>query len=618
MGSGHRLSGGFSSTASPQAAALLAQATQNLTLGNVAAAEQVLAALLNTCPAEPEALHLLALVRHRQRRLAEAEELHRQSLNLRPEQPHVCFALGNALHQRRQFAKAIAAFQDAVRLRPHYLEAHFNLAVVLQESGDLPAAERSYRRALWLQPGLTPAMQGLAGVLIDLGRPDEALPLLRRVLADTREPEKAAALEHALSLAHQMQHQHEQALVHNTRALALKPDLAIAQSARADLLQQAGRTDEALQAYRAAIDRNPLNMAAHTGLNMLLYRLQRDDEFLRSFDASAVRNNAQLPIGKANLLMRIERFAEAQEEFLRALAIEPENLRATMGLAAAQSGLKNFDDAIATFGKGVALQPDDANLLTGFAATLLQARDAEKAREIALRALALQPYNQSGLSILGLAHRALNDERDEALSGYDEFVRVFDLAPPDGFADIAQFNADLGAHLEKFQTDAREHIDQTVRGGTRAATGLFGAGHTLVERLRKRIDEALRHYIDELREAKDHPFLGRRTRAFGFSGSWSSRLCDRGYHINHIHPAGWISSAYYISVPGEAADPTSKQGWLKFGEPPWDIGLPDPVKRAVEPRPGRLVLFPSYMWHGTIPFRSEQLRSTIAFDVVPR
>jgi hypothetical protein len=38
----------------------------------------------------------------------------------------------------------------------------------------------------------------------------------------------------------------------------------------------------------------------------------------------------------------------------------------------------------------------------------------------------------------------------------------------------------------------------------------------------------------------------------------------------------------------------------------------------VQPRVGTLVLFPSYMWHGTVPFRSTQARTTIAFDVVPR
>jgi len=38
---------------------------------------------------------------------------------------------------------------------------------------------------------------------------------------------------------------------------------------------------------------------------------------------------------------------------------------------------------------------------------------------------------------------------------------------------------------------------------------------------------------------------------------------------------------------------------------------------SVRPEVGLLVLFPSYFWHGTLPFHSEQLRLTVAFDVVP-
>ena len=64
-------------------------------------------------------------------------------------------------------------------------------------------------------------------------------------------------------------------------------------------------------------------------------------------------------------------------------------------------------------------------------------------------------------------------------------------------------------------------------------------------------------------------------------------------------------------------DETARQGWLKFGELFFDVALKNPVRRAVQPVPGRLVLFPSYMWHGTIPFQDAQPRTTIAFDAVP-
>ena len=39
-----------------------------------------------------------------------------------------------------------------------------------------------------------------------------------------------------------------------------------------------------------------------------------------------------------------------------------------------------------------------------------------------------------------------------------------------------------------------------------------------------------------------------------------------------------------------------------------------PAQHFVKPVPGKLVLFPSYMWHGTVPFTGEDPRLAIAFD----
>ena len=105
-------------------------------------------------------------------------------------------------------------------------------------------------------------------------------------------------------------------------------------------------------------------------------------------------------------------------------------------------------------------------------------------------------------------------------------------------------------------------------------------------------------------------------RGFRFAGSWSSRLGDAGFHVNHVHPEGWISSCYYVGVPHVVKNEKEKQGWIKFGEPSFDTGLSP--RRVLQPVPGRLVLFPSYMWHGTIPFHDASPRMTIAFDAVPR
>jgi hypothetical protein len=57
-------------------------------------------------------------------------------------------------------------------------------------------------------------------------------------------------------------------------------------------------------------------------------------------------------------------------------------------------------------------------------------------------------------------------------------------------------------------------------------------------------------------------------------------------------------------------------GWIRFGQPPPELGLDLPHTAQLEPRPGRLVLFPSTMWHATVPFEEGE-RLVVAFDVRP-
>jgi hypothetical protein len=78
---------------------------------------------------------------------------------------------------------------------------------------------------------------------------------------------------------------------------------------------------------------------------------------------------------------------------------------------------------------------------------------------------------------------------------------------------------------------------------------------------------------------------------------------------------GWLSSAFYVALPAAVAD--GHQGWLQFDQPGIRTQPPLGPQRFVRPEPGLLVLFPSYMWHGTVPFSGDEPRLTIAFDLIP-
>jgi len=90
--------------------------------------------------------------------------------------------------------------------------------------------------------------------------------------------------------------------------------------------------------------------------------------------------------------------------------------------------------------------------------------------------------------------------------------------------------------------------------------------------------------------------------------------------LPHFHPQGWLSGCYYARIPERVeSSGDAHEGWIEFGRPAYHLPhTKEPKLRIVKPEEGLIVLFPSYMFHRTVPFESDDLRISFAFDVVPR
>jgi tetratricopeptide (TPR) repeat protein len=208
------------------------------------------------------------------------------------------------------------------------------------------------------------------------------------------------------------------------------------------------------------------------------------------------------------------------------------------------------------------------------------------------------------------AWRLTGDARIGWLEGDPRLVGVYDLV------DTLPVLAELAARLRGLHVAKNQPLEQSVRGGTQTEGTLFARIEPEIRALRAAIVAAVERHVAQLPPVdRTHPLLSApRGRPVRFSGSWSVRLSAQGHHANHIHPAGWLSSALYVALPEEGERGEAPAGWLSLGEPQAQLGLGLEPFRLVEPKPGRLVLFPSTMWHGTVPFeRGERL--TVAFDV---
>jgi tetratricopeptide (TPR) repeat protein len=594
----------------------LARANQSVQMQDMAAAERALASLSTLGLAgDPEVLNMLGAIRLSQGRFADAVPLLSQGRAAAPREPMLACNLGRALAALGRTAEAGEAFHAAIKLRPDFVDARFELGQLLYRSRNFGEAEKCFRQLLRIMPSHLHAKMALGAVLADDGRPQQAEVPLRRGLEEAADPRLKAQFHLRISMALRRQRKDEEALAACDEAQKLDPRVPDLALHRSEALENLRRPDEALAVLRDHLTRNPTDQAAHHIYNHLLYRLGRKEEFLKSYDRAP--QSRPLLLEKAFFLALEKRDDEAHAIYSAMLARDPGDPIAGIGAAGALSMMKRHDEAGVAYDALLARHGGSVDLYRRAAEPALLRGDPGKAAWLCEQALALEPGEGSCLALLSIASRMLEDGRDEDINRYDTLIRTFDLEPPNGFSDMAGFNAALNAALDHLHPETGEFLGQSLRGGTQTPDNLFGAGHALVEKLRTRIDQAVARYIADLKEDATHPFLSRRTRNFRYAGSWSSRLRDRGFHVNHLHPMGWISSCYYVAVPDAVRDETARQGWIKFGEPSFDAVLKDPIRHAVRPAAGRLVLFPSYMWHGTIPFHDATARTTIAFDVVP-
>ncbi|MEM9740554.1 MAG: 2OG-Fe(II) oxygenase family protein [Pseudomonadota bacterium] len=260
------------------------------------------------------------------------------------------------------------------------------------------------------------------------------------------------------------------------------------------------------------------------------------------------------------------------------------------------------------------LTPDAASVVDAFAVAKMMIGDAHSAlRAIEPMRLA-QPNNQYWIAHEATVLRLLGDPRYETLMDFDRFVRSYRLPVPEGYADSAAFNRALQAELETHHHASNHPLDQSLRLGTQTAQDLLAMESPAVRAYIKALKVPVSQYIAEIGQGHEHPLTARNTGQFTIKGCWSVRLTAGGHHVNHVHPQGWISSAYYVSVPSGQDE---RGGWIKFGQPPFETNPPMMPEKWVQPARGMLVLFPSYMWHGTHPIGAGEPRMTAPFDVVP-
>lgn len=383
-------------------------------------------------------------------------------------------------------------------------------------------------------------------------------------------------------------------------------------------LDHAGRGDEAKLTIEDGLRRWPVDAGLHRALAGLLWQRSSADEALQPLQRALAAHPREMPLRlvAADLWRSMGSPGHALRLLEGGLAMAPDSSTLLTSIGVLLDDLGRLDEARTHLEAAVARAPAAIQPRRNLIPTLLRLADAPAALRLATDLSGQFPDDQQLIAWRATALRMLGDPRYRQLYDYERLVRASQLTPPPEFTDIRAFNALFAAELTRLHRASRHPLAQSLRGGTQTSRNLR-ADNPLVAAFFAMLDAPIRDYMADLRrEDAAHP-VDRRVRAgYRIAGSWSVKLEPGGFHVNHVHPQGWLSSAYYVELPGITPGEDARAGWLKFGEPAVAIPGCGP-EHFVQPRPGLLVLFPSYVWHGTVPFGTGGRRLTAAFDVLP-
>ncbi|MDD2760148.1 MAG: tetratricopeptide repeat protein [Methylomonas sp.] len=520
-------------------------------------------------PSELQALHLL--VQSGQLPLAEVQA---QALLARyPKSLAVLNLLGMCQQGRGKLREAAGSFRKMLVLDPRIAEIHFNLGAINTQLNDVKAAVACYRKALQLNPELTVAHFNLGALLQQQGALREAGAHYRQAVA--QQPEFAEAwanwgtvlqLEGDLVAAEQCYR----------KVLALQPDARGFLNLGTVLYGQ-GEHPAAIAAFKEVLNLDPRFADAWNDLGET-YRDQGDME-------------------------------EAVRCYREALKAEPIHARANYNLGECYCLSGQLEQAVPYFAASDFADAGERVLQCLYKTGQF---DVFKRR---LDEFVEQGRHQSILLGTLSTHYALNFRQDNS---YRFCRKPMDFVQHTHIAELSDPAKPL---LNELLHDIKS-LQIAERKQGRLYYGIQSAGN-LLQRDEPSFRQLAGLLLAKVRAYQKHfagcddALIRLFPKELEFASSWYLRMKKGGYLTSHIHEEGWISGCVYLQLPDKGE---GHEGSFEYGTDGDDYPrLHDDFPcRIVDQAVGDLVLFPSSLFHRTIPFHSEQERVCVAFDIKPR
>ncbi|MEE2699289.1 MAG: tetratricopeptide repeat protein [Pseudomonadota bacterium] len=489
---------------------------------------------------------------------------------------------GVSAFQIGDFDQAISLLETAISFRSGFADAYNNLGNVRKSIGDFTDAEEAYKNAINCGSENTDA-------------------------------------EFNLGILYELQGRFKDAEKCYLRCLELNPGMVSAIFNLGNVFKALGRLKESEAEYARVLKLEPTHVEALNNLGTIFTELNRKAEAIHVFRKaiSLSPNFAESHYNLGIMLQESKDLDGAIVSYNRALDTDPQHVGAEVNIGYCRKELGELNAAEAAYLKAIKIMPDYDKAFVNLGDLYLHQGKPEKAIEICKEFLDKYPNNISVLAFLAIAQESVgNRDAVQELIDFNRFLFLKLHRESIEGMDIIELNQDFSNHV-------LEHPSLTLQPSSHATKFGRHSGELLIDpkgpisELEKMIFEAVSEYCLAIPIDTSHPWLSNRPKNLGLS-VWGVAMEDQGFQLSHIHPSAWLSGVYYAKIPDTIReDDESHSGWIEFGRAPdnFSADIESEIK-LIKPENGLMILFPSYFYHRTIPFVSNEVRISIAFDIL--
>ena len=368
-----------------------------------------------------------------------------------------------------------------------------------------------------------------------------------------------------------------------------------------------GNFNEVTNRYKKIVEIEPNNYKAYNNLGNALKELGKLKEAATSYrQAIKIKSDyTKAHFNLGNILNDFGKFKEAIPSLLLALKINPNYSEAHNCLAISYKKLKKFEQAITHYKK--------ANTSESRAQILQCLYVLKKTNEYIKYLSTLcrdDPKNIKVASISTFVSNQLNlDNIYPFCKNPLKFIFFKNIK-----SNFIPFKKFINSLINECSNLTSVWESRTTKKGFQSKGNLFNLQALSILNLKKIILETINEYKIKYKTKPDG-FITQWPNKFSLLGAYN-RLLKHGYQQPHIHPAGWLSGCFYLKMP----KPLKKsEGAINFSLHGYDYPIvnSDIPSYQYSPVEGDLILFPSSLFHKTIPFSSNDERHVIAFDTIP-